>query len=323
MAQYSNSRAVTTQIEMESTYGTPPTFVPAEDAVLIYSELNPVQAAGDIFNPAPVRSSLSPVKGTVGGETYNLTLQGVLQGAEAIGTDVPWRLARALRACGLEETNVTTVSFTYTPRSTGFESVAAEVYYENVLNGNTMKHVLAGLFGSFTISSGQAGAQVDATFNLQGIYTAPTVAASITPTFAVAKPLAWKGVAGTFDNGSVRTPVIKSFSLDGGVSVTVRRDANAASGIIGYNISSRAPTFQWVIEMDTDIGVMHTDWTTGTTHDISFDMVPGATGNNVAFNAPAAWLNQAPTYVDVEGVRCMQLSYSLTGDDSEYTLVFT
>lgn len=323
MAQINKTRKVVVQAEIESTYGTAPTFTAAEDPLLLYAELNPLQVQGDIFNPVPVKPSLSPTKGVVGAARYALTLQTVLQGTEDLTTDKRWRFGKVLRACGLQETNTTTVNFVYTPRSSGFESLAAEVYYENEAGGNSLKHVVEGMYGTFQMSASQPGAEVQVTANMQGLYNAPTVAAVISPTFATAKPVAWQNASGTFNNGSARTPVIKSWSLTGGVSVTERRDGNAADGLIGYQIESRTPEFQWVIELDTDIGVLMTDWKNSTTHNIAMNFIAGGAESNVAFAAPAAWINQAPQAVDVNGVRCYQINYSLTGTDNEYTLTFT
>jgi hypothetical protein len=235
-----------------------------------------------------------------------------LQGYEDFATNKPWRFGPLLRAAGLSQTVNAGSSIVYAPRSSGFESVAIDLYLDGY------KHLITGAYATFTMEA-TAGQACRVSWDVQGLYTAPTIAAVPSQTLETFNPPTFKSANAMIAG---QTVVLKSFRFTAGVQISERLDANAATGLRALRVTGRDPRLEMVVEVDTALRNYFSDRDAATTHWVTFRI--GTTqGNRIVFDFPAAQLLQLP-YASDNNVRVFNLSYKVQSatDDEEYTLTW-
>lgn len=304
-------RKLAAAAKIETTYGTPPAFNQATDALLLYENQNPIQVEPNVIDIVPIRPSFTKVKSIIGRQLYRFSGVTFLQGPENLGAGTPWRFGPLLRACGLQQTVNAASSIIYAPRSSNFESLAMELYMDGY------KHVMAGAYGTVTFEAA-AGEGMRCTFDMTGLYAEPTVVAIPAQTLETVK-------APTFVSASAfiagQAVVLKSVRFTLGVAVSERLDANAANALAGLIITDRNPTVEMVVEVDTFFRNYFADLTAATTHALSWTL--GTTsGNRTVFSFPQAQLTAHP-YGDSNSIRTFNLSYKIqhSTDEAEFQII--
>src|SRR5215475_10363657 len=144
------SRITVAAAVMEGTYGSSgsmPTVNQASDSLVLFDNVNPAAVDKTMVDLVPLRASLSPTMSLVGRSLHRYTGVTAVQGPENLATGLPWRSARLMRCCGVQETIANNSSILYYPRSSGFESVALSVWPM----GN--RHDMVGCYGNFTMDA--------------------------------------------------------------------------------------------------------------------------------------------------------------------------
>lgn len=317
---------------VEGTYGSSgsmPAVDQAADALLLYENANPDSPDFERINITPLRSTLAPSKDIVGRLLQKFQVISYLQGTENLVTGKPWRAARLMRACGVLETVSNNSSILYRPISSGFASVAMQMWPEGWLM------TLLGGYGTFTIEA-DAGQGVKFTFDMQGVLPTSNKfqknQSLPTQTLETVKAVAFKNCPVTITNGAytVGGPLVaggyaisggtalspaaacKRFRLTANVRVEERKDSGAADGLAGLIITGYEPQLELQIEMDTNPNInFYDDMDANTLHAIDTNLINNGVGNTVNFRAFWAQLQSANRSI-VNGLRVFDLAYKLT-----------
>jgi hypothetical protein len=297
----------------ETTYGTDPTPTGAANAILVRNlEITPLQA--DTVSRDLIRPYLGTSDQLLAQTRVEVSFEVELAGAGAAGTAPAY--GPVLKACGLSETVVATTSVTYAPVSATFSS--ATIYYFN----DTIRHKLTGCRGTFTLNA-EVGAIPFITFNLTGIYNAPTDETVPTPTYAnQAAPLIFKN--GNTSNFSIfsYSGCLQSLNFELANEMIYRELVGCSKEVL---ITNRAPSGTCVIEAPSiatkDFFTIANGSTTGS---ISFQH--GATAGNIVTFTTAQSDIGSPTYSDQDGIQMLNLPYlaipTSAGND-ELSLAYT
>lgn len=310
----SSAKRIGVSVEMTATPGVMPTMNHAEDAILMYENTNPVTVDTSRQSITPIRPSFTKRKDSIGRQLNTFNAVTYLQGPENLafaGGPKPWRCGKILRACGFSETiNNDPDSIVYAPISTAFESIGIDAYLDGY------RHQIPDAFGTFTMEAA-AGEYCKVTFELTGLYIAPTVVAIPSQTFELDKAPAFKSAACTIAGETV---VLKSFRLVWGTERTERRDANAANAVKGISITDRNPTLNMVVEVDTALRNYFNDVSTTDTVPVLWQ-VGTDVGNRVKFNVPQAQLLANP-YGEADQLRTFDLNFKVqhTTDNAEIVI---
>ena len=107
-----------------------------------------------------------------------------------------------------------------------------------------LKKVITGARGTFNIDS-RAGDSLKLNFNFSGAYVEPTDVALLTDveTDGLVPP-PFLSAAFTIDDGAYADAIISEYNIDAGAVVSPRTDASAASGILSFDVTDRAPSVQ-------------------------------------------------------------------------------
>lgn len=202
----------------------------------------------------------------------------------------------------------------FLPVSTGFESLAFEIYTDGV------RQRLTGAFGSFRLSA-EAGSYARIEWMFTGIYNAPTDTALPTPTYESTLPV-------QFELGRLQlndfTPVFRAVSFDQGNQIVPREDANSADGYTGVSIVSRAP--RGGIDPEADLVANYDFWSqmaSAAKMRMHF-RIGTAAGNTVYFMAPYTQYTGL-TYADRNGIRVydagLRFSRLSSNDEAQFYFV--
>ena len=266
-------------IKTESSYGVDST--PATTDAVLTKNLSIVPYGGPTISRGEDRSTFGAQTLVNTGPNAECTFEVELAASGTAGDEPAW--ADILRACGFEGTEDSGVSWTYTPVSTGFESVTLKYYLDG------QEHKILGARGnvSFTLSRGVIPTMA---FRFLGFYTTPS---------AVAVPSGVKTdyispLAVTYANTPTfsvhgTASVCESFTLDM-ANTLVHRNLIGAENVF---ITNRSPngsmvieapaigTKNWFSSVESDSGV-----TTG-----AVNLVHGTTsGNIITLSGPAVQL---------------------------------
>ncbi len=297
----------------EATYGVDSTPTGAANAILVRNlEITPLQA--DTVSRDLIRPYLGTSDQLLAQTRVEVSFEVELAGAGAAGTAPAY--GPVLKACGLSETVVASTSVTYAPVSATFSS--ATIYYFN----DTIRHKLTGCRGSFTLNA-EVGAIPFITFNLTGIYNAPTDETVPTPTYAnQAAPLIFKN--GNTSNFSIfsYSGCLQSLNFELANEMIYRELVGCSKEVL---ITNRAPSGTCVIEAPSiatkDFFTIANGSTTGS---ISFQH--GATAGNIVTFTTAQSDIGSPTYSDQDGIQMLNLPYlaipTSAGND-ELSLAYT
>jgi len=302
--------------KIETTYGTDPSPVGGSDAVQVTNlELTPIES--DNVQAAAFQGFLgNSTRGTlVANKRVSVTFDVELAGSGTAGTAPAF--GPLLKACGLSQTVVSSVSVTYAPVSSSFDSATIYCFYDGT------RHKITGARGtvSFNMTAGQFAV---ASFNFIGIYNAPDGTA-LSGSFTVANQAAAIEVndtnvtTATFHG--VTSSRIESFDLALNNELLYKETASNQEVLI----TNRAPGGTAVIEAPaigtTDFFGKAVAVATGST-----SLVLGATGGNIVTVNAAQTDITGCSYADTNGVIALSMPYlalPTTAGNNEMSLIFT
>lgn len=318
-----NKLALLAQLELTNGAGaTPPTFVHADDTILLFENKTPVTPEFEEIQIIPIRGSLAPSTSIIGRGLYRMTPTSMLQRAEdfAASPKLPPRIGRLLRMCAVDE-NITGTNIIYRPKSSEFESGVLRWFPDGSQRDAYF------VFGTFTIDA-TAGREQKIAFQLQGVFNGetnnitfpvdlgyePTTATSwksanvvISKDGTVADTSGLLSLSGATD--ITPTLIVKSIQFTAGVPVAEIRDANAANAVFGYDISAvRDPRVVLTIERDKNPNINFiADWSGQVLHHLSWHW----DDDRIEALCPYAELVGRTDQED-QGRSTMQLTYKLT-----------
>ena len=205
-------------IETES--GTSEATVDATDAVQVI-DLSITPQSSDVVNRDVVRPYFGASEQLLANTKVECTFSVEMAGSGAAGT--PPRYSKALEACGMKETLSANTSATYTPKSSGIETVTIHYNVDGVL------HKAINCRGTFSLVC-EVGAIPRIDFTFTGEYIAPTDSALPTITYGNQEsPLIFKnGNTSGFQLLS-HAGSLASFNMDLGNTVEYRELVGATT----------------------------------------------------------------------------------------------
>ena len=299
--------------KLEGTFGVDPTLAAGDDAIEAYEFTAPTIIA-DMKERNPGNDDLSMHPELRGKTSVDFQIISNVRGSGAAGT-AP-RRSPLMKACGFEETVVSSTSVSYKPRSSAFESCAVEAYLDGIL------HQILGCVGNYQLEA-VAGEFAKETFDLKGKYQIPTDSAIVSPTFDTPAPEIVKNVTMTIGSYAA---IIEKLSFNMNNTLAERSDFNDAEGIKGFAISGRKPEGAITVEMvlrATSNADFLSFFDARTAKDISF-VIGGTAGNICTITMPKVYL-KAPVIGDRDGVRTFELAFQVarnSGDD-EVVIAYT
>lgn len=316
------SRIGVVAVALETTPGTAvaPTL-PADATILVY---DPQIAPDPQVTPLnPVHSKLSKRGHVVGGRSIRFTFRSELRGSGTAGTAPTF--GKLLQAAGLKETLVVSTSATYAPDDETLDKTVTLDFYDH-----QRRFRLTGCKANFKIraNAGEPGwidwevrGKMDPTDPLTDDGTDGLAAI----TYGTTKPPVFMGtnIASFFS----QNPLLNSFELDAGNSITLVPSANDPTGFKRSHIVDRNPVGSFdseKVENATFASTLIGRWVTGATGALSVAL--GATaGNIITITAATIQITQV-TPGDREGIGTDQVQYAVLGtpdNDAEYSIAFT
>lgn len=300
-------------IKAETTYATDPT-PSGTDAVLV-RDLNIVPQQSDVVNRDVVRPYLGASEQLLANTHVQCTFSVELAGSGTLGTAPAY--GKALKACGLSETVVTSASVTYAPVSASFSSIT--IYY----NIDGVLHKVTGARGTCVIN-GTVGQIPTIDFTFTGIYNGPTDTAAPSVTYAnQSTPLIFKnGNTSNFELLSYAA-CLQTLSMDVGNTLVYRElvgcskqvsltDRRSTGSVTIEAVSMASKNYFAAALADNTLGNL--TWQHGT-----------VAGNIVTFTSTRVDIGDV-TYGDQDGIAMLTLPYTLipsTAGNDEFTLAYT
>ena len=290
---------------LETTYNTPATLTPANNAVLVEN----IALAFEGLRMAernPTRPSLAMVQKVYGGALMTVTFDVEIKGSGALGT-AP-ELGVLLQACGFVETVNAGDSVVYTPTSTAAnqKSVTLDIYQDGIL------FQLSGCRGTVTgnLTTGEVG---KLSFTLSGHYTrtgsqSPTDAA-LPPDPSYVSALPPPVIGASLVLGGFSNPVAADVTFDMGLQVSKPADISKPDGFGTVQITKRAVTGTVNPEAVTVATAdFYGQLRTNQLLNISTGLIgPAVTGYTITF--PKAQITEI-AQGDREGIRTFDLSFA-------------
>jgi hypothetical protein len=193
------------------------------------------------------RATISPMSSLIGKKWVQVTFKTAVKASGSRGT-VYAPLSAALQACGLVETISAGVSVIYAPTS-----IAASASFYGAGKSCSILVNYDGILWSLTGALGECKLVGDVgkpgmyEFTFKAVYAEPADVALPTATYLSA-------VEPTFINGSVTiqglAPTLTKAELAFGNVITQRDSVNAVTGVLGFQIVDRRPTFSFDPEME-------------------------------------------------------------------------
>jgi hypothetical protein len=197
----------------------------------------------EFIDPNYVSSSLDPFAQLIGKRWMTAKFKRFLFASGSKGVAVA-PLSALLQACGLTETIVTSTSVTYAPSSnpaTNYfgpgKSATIKLHEDGSASLSGLYKILTGAMGNCKLII-QAGKPVTIESEFKGLYTA--VADAVVPTntpSSVAAPIV---LSALFSVGSYAA-IIEKLEIDLANEVSEKPSVNAATGILGFQITGRKP----------------------------------------------------------------------------------
>jgi len=257
-----------------------------------------------------VNQSLSPLGNVHFGELVEVSFDVELKGSGIAGT-AP-KIGPILRACGLDETVNVATSVKYTPLSTGFEMCTLYVSKDDIM------HKILNCMGDIQIV-GEAGKYVIVTFTMKGIYVAPTDVSIPTGMYSSVLPPKLLSAGLTFGGYS---PIATKFEIGLKNEVSRRDSMNAATGVIGVDITGRNPGGS----IDPEAVTLATedfwaDWYNMI--DMAFEVTVGETAGNICtISAPKTQIDDIG-YGDRRGRLTYDMKFNCNRTDGDDEIEFT
>jgi hypothetical protein len=305
------TKKTTIFVVTETTQGTPAT-TGATDALLAENfEIEPVI---ELLQRPFFGSSLDSRTAMLGKRNYRVKFRTEIKGGGTRGTAYA-PLGACLQATGLVETATGGVSVVYAPTSAAAsanfygpgKSCTIECFRDGV------KHVIAGCIGKMSIKL-EAGKVGYFEFEFLGVYAAPTDASSGTATYVSTLPPLCVSASFTIQSYA---GVISSISVEDGNEIAERISMNAATGVLGYMITGRAP--KGTVDPEMVLVATHNFFSiiTTPTEGAMVATLGATSGNIIAFSWPKVQYSNFK-YADRNGILVAQLDLQLnrsTGDD--------
>lgn len=230
-----------------------------------------------------IRGSLNPAQSVYGGSLFGFTFDVELKASGTAGT-AP-RLGRLLRACGMDETIVTSTSVTYTPSSDMENHDTVTIGYRDGPNFRVIKGCRGNV--SINLTAGQYGVL---SFTMVGKIESEAEESAPEPSFESTIPRAFVGAS--FSIGSDAVP-IEALTFDLQNTISISPDPNDSDGFGVIRITERNtqgtvnPEAQGIDTKDF-IGLLRS----GTTQAIQTGTVGGSGGHQWAITAPKAYFRE-------------------------------
>ena len=295
--------------KVESTKGTAETLT--KDDADILAELIDWKISRDPVPRDPIRATLDRCPSMPGIATMQIDIRVEMKGSGTAGTAPS--IGKLLCGCGFAEASAATV--VYTPSSADASSSTLTMCVR--IDG--MDYKMFGARGNVKFSA-TANELMFAEFTFTGIFSAVTDTALFSGmTYESTMPAPFRATSTTLNFGTAwSTAVFSEFSLDMGNTVSLRSNANSATGLAYAQIVARDPSgtfdLDQVLVATQDLDAF---WKTPTTAALAMDL-GSAAGNKLSFAAPALQIvDMAPGERD--GVATQVLTFHLrggaTGDD--------
>lgn len=302
--------------KIESTYGEDPTPSPDTDALTIFDvTLTPQTNLIERDVHTDTKSNLSRVRG---GTHVELSFKTELKGSGSLG--VAPESGPLFRACSFEETIDGGVSVTYTPRSTGDESVTFYVYMDK------LRFILTGCVGNVEIDL-SAGSIGMLSWTFKGLYNTPTdnaVPAAVVDTTKPPLVMASNSLRLSYEDPTgYFAPVIQQVTFDIGNTISMRENINADEGFEGFFIPARSVRGTMNPEMtlraDQDSWA---NWEDGVAE--SFRVTVGSVSGKIIIVRGPKLVLASLTPGDRETIRTLDTEFDMEfdGGDDELELVF-
>lgn len=300
--------------KLESTYGTDPTPTVGNDAIQVRNvEVTPLEV--ETVNRELIRPFLGHPDQLLAQQRVLINFEVELAGSGSAGTAPAY--GPLLQACRCTETVVSSTSVTYAPNSDATPK-SATVYFNN----DGVLHKATGCRGTFTLNA-EVGAIPFISFEMTGVFVAPTDVAISAPTYAdQADPLVFKnGNSSSFQVFSY-SGALQSLSFQLSNEVIYRELVGGSKSI---DVVDRAPSGDCVIEATT---IAQKDFFTAATNSSTGNLTfqHGTTAGNIAtFTASQIDLG-GPSYTDQDGIQMLTLPYIATptsAGNNEFSLVYT
>lgn len=301
-------------IETESTYGTDP--VPTGvDAVLVRN-MSVVPIQSDTVSRDLVRPYLGASEQLLANTRVQCSFSVELAGSGTAGTAPAY--GKALKACGLSETVVSTTSVTYAPVSATFSSIT--IYY----NLDGVLHKVTGARGTFTIN-GTVGQIPTIDFTFTGIYNTPTDTAAPSPvTYAnQVTPVIFKQGNTTGFELLSYAGCLQTVSFDIGNTIVYRELVNCTKQVLQTDRQSTGSVTIEAVTMAaknyftaalTDSSLGNLTWQHGQT-----------AGNIIDFASTGIDIGDV-SYGEQDGIAMLTIPYTAvptTAGNDEFSLVYT
>ena len=284
----------------------------AADAVLV-RDLSITPLDSDVVSRDLIRPYMGNSDQLLGQTRVRVTCEVELAGSGTAGT-AP-KFGPLLEACGMAVTTVASTSNTYAPVSSAFSSCTI------VYNIDGVQHLLTGCRGTWSLNA-QLGRIPTLSFEMTGIYNAPTDTAQTSVTYVAATPLIFK---------EGNTTGFSLFSYSGCLSNVSFQMANEViyRELIGCTkevlIVDRRPAGEVQIEAPT---IATKDYFTialgTTTGNLGFTHGTVA-GNRAVFSSPQTDITNV-NYADMDGVHMLNIPFvstPTTAGNNEVSLAFT
>lgn len=219
--------------KVELTYATDSAPVASANAILCEDpDITPISKSLERNN---VRPNFGAKDKLIIGEGLKLSFTTELRGTGIAPVVSAPEIGPLFRGCNFTQTLVATPGqecCKYTPHSNmDGESITLWFYRDGLL----FKAV--GCRGTFSLDT-KVNEYAKIKWEFTGIYAGPVAAGTLpTPTFSAVVPPVFKGAQFAIDNYAA---VIESMKFDMKNSIAKRPDANAATGILSWNITDRA-----------------------------------------------------------------------------------
>lgn len=292
--------------EIEAQYGVPP-MMTADDAIVIIGEPS-FKILSDFKSRDVVKSYAGKLPGAPQIQGQEITFSTEYKGSGTAGT-VP-RIGRLLRGCGFNETISSGVSVGYSPVpvKTG-ESITINYFREGIV------HKMTGCTGKAKLNP-KVNEFMLIEFTFTGLYAGPVQEALPAVNYESSSPHFFRNANFKFDN--VTDYRIESLQLEINNTINKSTDANAMTGISGYNIGDR----EIKGSIDPEISAaknFFSLWENGASVAMSFEV--GQTGNKCKVSCPAVQIETAE-YGNRENANIQNLNLLINPVNGNDEIVF-
>ena len=233
--------------DLEASYGAGATLTAGADGHLVVEEPVPEMSFIDEGERRLAAASVGRLlkTGPTGRQFVTPIVMELVGAAVAYSATQFPNIHKFLLASGFAGVNDTTVGvekWTYTPESSGFDSLGVEIY----LRGH--KYILTSGYCDWVLAA-DGPVIPRSEFTLSAIGGVPTDLALPAITYPDPTTQPPKAVDMTFTLNAVATTVLRSFTLTLGREIAPRADDNS-SGHAGFSPGRRAPTLEVLIEAE-------------------------------------------------------------------------